>query len=376
MAKVFSRRGLKSLGIATATIMLLAVGGSQWGTNAAPSEVRSGNVPLPTLAPWHRRPTALGKGPARTPQRNGDPDAKATPQKAPPPPVDVWSPGDITGGLEACVTKLAAIQAKVEIAKPFRKGPCGAPAAIQVAKLGSRHALSLSPPATLRCKMAASLYRFVEESLQPAAIELLGSPVASFRGISSYSCRNRNGSKTGRLSEHALANALDVGTFKLKNGRIVSVLNDWGPTARDVAVAQGKQERPLVAVTGKETAPRLVRKAKLRSTRKRRGKVSIPPIPIKRSVAVKTSSRAPARTSERKSKVLPVPTRRPAKKRPTKRVAIAKKVSRTKEALFLKRVHKEACRYFGTVLGPEANEAHRDHFHFDMAPRKRSNYCR
>ena len=27
---------------------------------------------------------------------------------------------------------------------------------------------------------------------------------------------------------------------------------------------------------------------------------------------------------------------------------------------------------FGTVLGPEANEAHRDHLHLDMALRKHS----
>ena len=42
---------------------------------------------------------------------------------------------------------------------------------------------------------------------------------------------------------------------------------------------------------------------------------------------------------------------------------------------FLRAAHSSACRRFGTVLGPEANEAHRNHFHLDMAERKRSNYC-
>ena len=37
------------------------------------------------------------------------------------------------------------------------------------------------------------------------------------------------------------------------------------------------------------------------------------------------------------------------------------------EAAFLHRLHKGACGVFGTVLGPEANEVHRDHFHFDLA---------
>ena len=35
----------------------------------------------------------------------------------------------------------------------------------------------------------------------------------------------------------------------------------------------------------------------------------------------------------------------------------------------LRRVRDGACRGFSTVLSPEYNAAHRDHFHFDMAGR-------
>lgn len=35
------------------------------------------------------------------------------------------------------------------------------------------------------------------------------------------------------------------------------------------------------------------------------------------------------------------------------------------EARFLDAVHRGACRYFDAVLGPEYNQAHADHFHFD-----------
>lgn len=45
-------------------------------------------------------------------------------------------------------------------------------------------------------------------------------------------------------------------------------------------------------------------------------------------------------------------------------------------AKFLKEVHAGACGIFGTVLGPEANVAHRNHFHFDLAKRRHSAYCR
>ena len=49
--------------------------------------------------------------------------------------------------------------------------------------------------------------------------------------------------------------------------------------------------------------------------------------------------------------------------------------STTNEATFLKRLHHGACSVFGTVLGPEANEAHRDHFHLDMKERKGAGIC-
>ncbi|MEW9919684.1 extensin family protein [Marimonas sp. MJW-29] len=42
----------------------------------------------------------------------------------------------------------------------------------------------------------------------------------------------------------------------------------------------------------------------------------------------------------------------------------------------LKRMHKGACGPFGTVLGPNANRFHRDHFHFDTARYRSGTFCR
>ena len=47
----------------------------------------------------------------------------------------------------------------------------------------------------------------------------------------------------------------------------------------------------------------------------------------------------------------------------------------TLSTAFLRRLHKGACGTFGTVLGPDANEDHRNHFHFDLASRKHSAFC-
>jgi hypothetical protein len=42
----------------------------------------------------------------------------------------------------------------------------------------------------------------------------------------------------------------------------------------------------------------------------------------------------------------------------------------------LKRMHKAACGPFGTVLGPNADRYHQDHFHFDTARHRSGSYCR
>ncbi len=47
-----------------------------------------------------------------------------------------------------------------------------------------------------------------------------------------------------------------------------------------------------------------------------------------------------------------------------------------RKAAFLREVHKKACGIFSTVLGPEANKAHRNHFHFDLGRGGRYKYCR
>ena len=39
---------------------------------------------------------------------------------------------------------------------------------------------------------------------------------------------------------------------------------------------------------------------------------------------------------------------------------------------FLRAIHRGACRYFSTVLGPEADRYHQDHFHMDLARHGRS----
>ncbi|MGH1356292.1 MAG: extensin family protein [Thalassovita sp.] len=47
-----------------------------------------------------------------------------------------------------------------------------------------------------------------------------------------------------------------------------------------------------------------------------------------------------------------------------------------KKGRMLRKMHETACGPFGTVLGPESDRFHRDHFHFDTARYRNGNYCR
>ncbi|WP_232315052.1 extensin-like domain-containing protein [Oceanibaculum pacificum] len=127
---------------------------------------------------------------------------------------------------------------------------------------------------TATCPLVAALYWY-ERDLQAAAAQHLGSEIARIEHVGIYACRNVYGRSQGRISQHATANAIDIAGFRLKNGRTVSVLEDWGTD--------------------------------------------------------------------------------------------------TPEAAFLTAARDRACRYFNTVLGPDYNAAHANHFHLDQG---KSRICR
>ena len=132
----------------------------------------------------------------------------------------------------------------------------------------------------MTCPLASNFTDWARFAVAPAAKQYLGGEVVKIETMGTFSCRNVNGGQSGKLSEHAFANAVDVSAFILRDGRRVSVLQGW----------RGSPE----------------------------------------------------------------------------------------EQAFLRRLHQSACKRFSTVLGPEYNGAHANHFHFDMAPslRRGSGFCR
>jgi hypothetical protein len=132
----------------------------------------------------------------------------------------------------------------------------------------------------MTCPLAANFTDWARYAVRPAAKQYLGAEVVRIETMGTFNCRNIYGGRSGKLSEHAFANAVDVSAFVLRDGRRVSVLSGWNGSSEERA--------------------------------------------------------------------------------------------------FLRRLHQSACKRFGTVLGPDYNGAHANHFHFDMARSMRNgtSFCR
>ena len=132
----------------------------------------------------------------------------------------------------------------------------------------------------MTCPLAANFTDWARYAVRPAAKQYLGADVVRIETMGTFNCRNIYGGRSGKLSEHAFANAVDVSAFVLRDGRRVSVLTGWNGSSEERA--------------------------------------------------------------------------------------------------FLRRLHQSACKRFGTVLGPDYNAAHANHFHFDMARSMRNgtSFCR
>lgn len=147
-------------------------------------------------------------------------------------------------------------------------GGCLVTGAVQITDIG----VAVTGLKSMRCPLAEKFAAWVRHGVAPAARELLGSELVRVETYGTFACRGivGGGARTaGRISEHGLGNAVDVAAFVLRDGRRITVLNDWDSRDDDVRA-------------------------------------------------------------------------------------------------FMTAIHRSACRRFTTVLGPDYNAAHHNHFHFDL----------
>lgn len=281
--------------------------------------------------------------------------------RKPSPPVTTWSEAEIKDERERCAGVLAGLAVVVLPAEPRREGECGAAAPYRLISVGRSPEVTFSPPSVVNCDMAAALARWLDTEVQPAARAHLSGPIIRISVASDYACRKAMGRRLSKLSEHALANALDIRDFVTERGEVADLKADWGKTERDIAAevaaaaAKAKEKAALAAKAGPPptTGPGA-------------------PVTPKNAAERTAADQGPApRADTVAANRLGGPNKAKGEKRGQTSTLSAPSARRE----FLRRVHVRSCGIFKTVLGPEANEAHRDHFHVDLARRRSGTFC-
>lgn len=105
-------------------------------------------------------------------------------------------------------------------------GACGIEHPFRVSAFAQGNVV-LEPAGRLACPVIRELDLWVQDVVQPAALAWFGQPVVAISQMSAYSCRGMNGNPNAKISEHAFGNALDVGAFRIADGRWITVRNGW-----------------------------------------------------------------------------------------------------------------------------------------------------
>jgi hypothetical protein len=80
---------------------------------------------------------------------------------------------------------------------------------------------------TMTCALAAAVSVWRRQSVEPAAREILGSDVVEIDHMGVYACRPVNSQAGARPSAHSRAAALDFSGVRLRDGRRITVRDDW-----------------------------------------------------------------------------------------------------------------------------------------------------
>jgi hypothetical protein len=304
-----------------------------------------------------------------------------------------WSPQELELAQARCAALLKGLDAVAVPETPMREGSaCGTPAPVKLISVGKSPQIALSPPPIVTCDMVATLARWLERDVQPLARKHLGAPIIRIETMSSYSCRNAYGRAHGRVSEHGKANAVDIGSFVTARGQAALVIADWGPTARLIAAqaaaghaaAEKAQSAPLQP---SREQPVMVPVQGGLAQQGRSVPMQRPPAAASAATAVMPLDLRPGMTIGIPGITLDMPgasNRSPSSfgLLPPSRLGGPKPQASVESAVasgktdFLRAAHDSACKLFNTVLGPEANNAHLNHFHVDMAERiKNTKIC-
>lgn len=193
------------------------------------------SAPVPAPVPAPTPPPAEDVVPAEKPEDAPSPAPEVRPPGPPPParglpPVPGLQPAKPAAirvapedpeQFAACQAELKTLGTVFETAAPIDDGEgCGMSNPVIVREI--LPGIKLSPEATFRCETALQLARMTRETIIPAARIALADKgeLKAIQQASAYVCRNRNSAATGKISEHAHGNAIDIAGFEFDKGAV------------------------------------------------------------------------------------------------------------------------------------------------------------
>ncbi len=138
-------------------------------------------------------------------------------------------------GLDVCMATLEAARVRfTPVPDRVNSETCGLTAAGVLGPDMGTVARMAPADTTLTCETALAVSVWRRQSVEPAARELLGSDVVQIDHYGTYACRSVSNRPGARPSAHSRAAAIDFAGFRLRDGRWITVANDWsgpGPEA-------------------------------------------------------------------------------------------------------------------------------------------------
>ena len=221
---------------------------------AEPKPAPRFTAPVPIPAPRPEETTNGKREPEVPPvpdEKPGD-ERQEQPPTAPPPspdiPAIVPEPADNpkqteqkpeTGQRVYQVSCPALISGEVQgkLLPPITdSGQCGVHSPLSLTAIGKDEPLKFANAVTTNCAMAVTLAQWSSE-VAKAARDVYG-PGAKITEIgvgSDYQCRKVNGASSGRVSEHAFANALDIMSFTFTDGSKTQLESGWNGSDKEKA---------------------------------------------------------------------------------------------------------------------------------------------
>ena len=145
----------------------------------------------------------------------------------------------VTAELTDCDQRLAKIAAIQPMPRLIGPGDCGGADMVhmEAVLLPDGKRIALEPLPYLRCPMAEQFAGWIRESAAPE-VAAIGATLRRVQTYNDYECRLRNRLFSGKISEHAKGNAIDVRGFMLADGRFIKLTDPTAPKPLREAVRQ------------------------------------------------------------------------------------------------------------------------------------------